>query len=307
MRSKITVIGGGFVGSTTAHFLAMHELGDIVLLDINEGIPQGKALDLSQAAPVEGFDVKIQGTNSYEDTSDSDIVVITAGMARKPGMSRDELLAVNTNIVKTACENIKKYSPNAIVIVVTNPLDAMVYTAWKATGFPPHRVIGMAGVLDSARMRHFIAEAVGVSVEDVTAFVMGGHGDTMVPVTRFANVGGVPLADLLPKEKIDALVERTRNGGAEIVGLLKTGSAYYAPAASVVAMVESILRDKKRVLPCAAYLNGEYGVKGLFIGVPAVLGRSGVERVLKVKLNEEEQKAFMKTVEHVTGLVKGMK
>ncbi len=307
MRSKITVIGGGFVGSTTAHFLAMHELGDIVLLDINEGIPQGKALDLSQAAPVEGFDVKIQGTNSYEDTSDSDIVVITAGMARKPGMSRDELLAVNTNIVKTACENIKKYSPNAIVIVVTNPLDAMVYTAWKATGFPPHRVIGMAGVLDSARMRHFIAEAVGVSVEDVTAFVMGGHGDTMVPVTRFANVGGVPLADLLPKEKIDALGERTRNGGAEIVGLLKTGSAYYAPAASVVAMVESILRDKKRVLPCAAYLNGEYGVKGLFIGVPAVLGRSGVERVLKVKLNEEEQKAFMKTVEHVTGLVKGMK
>ncbi|MBI2638835.1 malate dehydrogenase [Candidatus Peregrinibacteria bacterium] len=307
MRPKITVIGGGFVGSTTAHFLAMHELGDIVLLDINDGIPQGKALDLSQAAPVEGFDVQIRGTNSYEDTANSDIVVITAGMPRKPGMSRDELLAVNAGIVKTASENIKKYSPNAIVIVVTNPLDAMVHVAWKTTGFDSRRVIGMAGVLDSARMRHFIAEAVGVSVEDVTAFVMGGHGDTMIPLMRFAQVGGVPLADLLPKEKIDAIVERTRNGGAEIVSLLKTGSAYYAPAASVVAMVESILRDKKRVLPCAAYLNGEYGVKGLFIGVPVVLGGKGVERILEVKLNEEEKAAFEKTVQHVQELVTGSK
>lgn len=307
MRPKITVIGGGFVGSTTAHFLAMHELGDIVLLDINEGPPQGKALDLSEAAPIEGFDVKIIGTNSYKDTADSDIVVITAGMPRKPGMSRDELLAVNAGIVKTASENIKKYSPRAIIIVVTNPLDAMVYVAWKTTGFEPQRVIGMAGVLDSARMRHFIAEAVGVSVEDVTAFVMGGHGDTMIPVTRFANVGGVPLADLLPKEKIDAIVERTRNGGAEIVGLLKTGSAYYAPAASVVAMVESILLDKKRVLPCAAYLNGEYGVKGLFIGVPVVLGKNGVERIIEVKLNEEEKAAFEKTVQHVQELVVAVK
>lgn len=304
MRPKITVIGAGFVGSTTAHFLAMHELGDIVLLDINEGIPQGKALDLSEAAPVEGFNVKIQGTNSYEDTTDSDIVVITAGMSRKPGMSRDELLAINTGIVKTASENIKKYSPKAIVIVVTNPLDAMVYIAWKVTGFEPRRVIGMAGVLDSARMRHFIAEAVGVSVEDVSALVMGGHGDTMISVTRFAHVGGVPLADFLSKEKIDALVERTRNGGAEIVGLLKTGSAYYAPAASVVAMVESILCDKKRMMPCAAYLNGEYGVKGLFVGVPVVLGRNGVERVIEVKLNEEEKLAFEKTVQHVQELVK---
>lgn len=303
MRSKITVIGGGFVGSATAHFLAMHELGDIILLDINEGPPQGKALDLSEAAPVEGFDVKIHGTNSYEDTADSDIVVITAGMPRKPGMSRDELLAVNAGIVKTASENIKKYSPRAIVIVVTNPLDAMVYVAWKTTGFEPQRVIGMAGVLDSARMRHFIAEAIGVSVEDVTAFVMGGHGDTMIPVTRFANVGGVPLTDLLPKEKIDAIVERTRNGGAEIVSLLKTGSAYYAPAAAIAAMVESILLDKKRVLPCAAYLNGEYGVKGLFIGVPVVLGRDGVERVIEVKLNKEEKAAFLRTVEHVKSLV----
>lgn len=306
MRPKITVIGGGFVGSTTAHFLAMHELGDIVLLDINEGPPQGKALDLSEAAPVEGFDVKIIGTNLYKDTADSDIVVITAGMPRKPGMSRDELLAVNASIVKSASENIKKYSPNAIVIVVTNPLDAMVYVVWKTTGFEPQRVIGMAGVLDSARMRHFIAEAVGVSVEDVTAFVMGGHGDTMVPLMRYASVGGVPLADILSKEEIDAIVERTRNGGAEIVSLLKTGSAYYAPAACVVAMVESILKDKKRVLPCAVYLNGEYGVNGLFIGVPVVLGSKGVERIIEVKLNDEEKLAFEKTVEHVAALTKSL-
>lgn len=307
MRPKITVIGGGFVGSTTAHFLAMHELGDIVLLDINEGPPQGKALDLSEAAPVEGFDVKIRGTNLYEDTVSSDIVVITAGIPRKPGMSRDELLAVNAGIVKSAAENIKKYSPSAIVIVVTNPLDAMVYAAWKVTGFEPRRVIGMAGVLDSARMRHFIAEAVGVSVEDVTAFVMGGHGDTMVPLMRYASVGGVPVTDLLPKEKIDAIVERTKNGGAEIVSLLKTGSAYYAPAAAVAAMVESILRDKKRVLPCAAYLDGEYGVNGLFIGVPVVLGKNGVERIIEVKLNEEEKAAFEKTVQHVQELVVAVK
>lgn len=302
MRPKITIIGAGFVGSTTAHFLAMHELGDIVLLDVNEGAAKGKALDLSQAAPVEGFDVKISGTNSYEDTADSDIVVITAGIARKPGMSRDELLAVNKGIVETAAENIKKYSPHAVVIAVTNPLDAMVYIAWKATGFPAKRLIGMAGVLDSARMRSFIAEALNVSVEDVTAFVLGGHGDTMVPLMRLASVGGVPVTDLLPKEKIDAIAERTRNGGAEIVSFLQTGSAYYAPAASICAMAESILKDKKRVLPCAAYLNGEYGVKGLFIGVPVVLGREGVERIVEVKLNAEERAAFEKTAEHVKSL-----
>lgn len=303
MRPKISIIGAGFVGSTTAHFLTMHELGDIVLLDVNKGPAKGKALDLFEATPVFGADVKITGTNSYEDTANSDIVVVTAGIARKPGMSRDELLAVNSGIVKTAAENIKKYSPSAIVIVVTNPLDAMVYVAWKITGFEPQRVIGMAGVLDSARMRSFIAEELNVSVEDVTAFVMGGHGDTMVPLMRYASVGGVPVTDLLPQEKINAIVERTKNGGAEIVSLLQTGSAYYAPAASITAMVESILKDKKRVMPCAAYLNGEYGVKGLFIGVPVVLGHVGVERVIEVKLNAEEKAFFEKTVDHVKSLV----
>lgn len=303
MRSKITVIGSGFVGSTTAHWLAVHELGNIVLLDIVEGIPQGKALDLSQCGPIENFDLKIKGTNKYEDTANSDIVVVTAGIPRKPGMSRDDLIKTNAGIMKSVCENVKKYSPNAILIIVSNPLDAMVYVAWKITGFEPNKIIGMAGVLDSARMRTFIAEELNVSVEDVTAFVMGGHGDTMIPVTRYANVGGIPLQDLLPKEKIDAIVERTKNGGAEIVELLKTGSAYFAPAASVVAMVESILKDKRRVMPCAAYLNGEYGVKGLFIGVPVILGKNGVERIIEVKLNEEERALFSKTVEHVKSLI----
>lgn len=303
MRNKITVIGSGFVGSTTAHWLAVHELGDIILLDIMEGVPQGKALDLAQSGPVEGFDLKIKGTNKYEDTANSDIVVITAGIPRKPGMSRDDLIKTNAGIMKSVCENVKKYSPNAILIIVSNPLDAMVYSAWKITGFSPNKIIGMAGVLDSARMRTFIAEELNVSVEDVTAFVMGGHGDTMIPITRYANVGGIPLADLMPKEKISAIVERTKNGGAEVVDLLKTGSAYFAPAASVAVMVEAILRDKKRVLPCAAYLNGEYGVKGLFIGVPVVLGKNGVERVIEVKLNEEEKALFSKTAEHVENLV----
>lgn len=307
MRPKITVVGGGFVGSTTAHFIAMHELGDVVLIDINEGAAAGKALDLAQAAPVEGFDVRFKGTANYEDTANSDIVVITAGLPRKPGMSRDELIAVNTKIMTDVCTQVKTHSPNAIVIVVTNPLDAMVYVAWRVTGFPSARVMGMAGVLDSARMRSFIAEELNVSVEDVTAFVMGGHGDTMVPVMRYANVAGIPVTDLLPKEKLDAIVERTRNGGAEIVNLLKTGSAYYAPAAAVVAMVESILKDKKRVLPCAALLNGEYGVKDLFIGVPAVLGRGGVERILEVKFNDEEKAEFQKTVAHVGELVASLK
>lgn len=307
MRPKITVIGSGFVGSTTAHFLALHELGDVVLLDIAEGIPQGKALDLSQAAAVEGWDLKIKGTNSYGDTANSDVVVITAGLPRKPGMSRDELVAVNSNIVKDVCENIKKTSPNAILIVVSNPLDAMVYVAWKVTGFPPNRVIGMAGVLDSARMKSFIAEELGVSAKDVEAFVLGGHGDSMVPMMRYANVSGIPLGDLMSQEKIDVIVERTKNGGAEIVNLLKTGSAYYAPAASAVAMVEAILKDKRRVMPCAAYLDGEYGVKGLFVGVPAVLGRNGVERVIEIKFNEEEAAAFAKTVESVKNLINTIK
>lgn len=303
MRSKITVVGAGFVGSTVAHWLAVHELGDIVLLDIMEGIPQGKALDLAESGPVEGFDLKIKGTNNYEDSASSDIVVITAGIPRKPGMSRDDLIKTNAGIMKSVCENVKKYSPNAILIIVSNPLDAMVYVAWKVTGFAPQKIIGMAGVLDSARMRTFIAEELNVSVEDVTAFVMGGHGDTMIPIMRYANVAGIPLNDLLSKEKISAISERTKNGGAEIVELLKTGSAYFAPAASVVSMVESILKDKRRVLPCAAYLNGEYGVKGLFIGVPVILGKNGVERIIEVKLNEEERAFFSKTVEHVKSLV----
>ncbi len=307
MRSKITVVGSGFVGSTVAHYIAMHELGDVVLIDIAEGIPQGKALDMCEATPVDGWDVRVTGTNSYEDTANSDIVVITAGLPRKPGMTRDELLAVNMGIVKNVSEQVKKYSPNAIVIVVTNPLDAMVYTAWKVTGFDSHRVVGMAGVLDTARMRWFIADELKVSVEDVQAMVLGGHGDTMVPVTRLATVGGIPLHDLLSQEKIDEIVLRTQNGGAEIVNLLKMGSAYYAPAASVVAMVESILKDKKRILPCAAYLDGEYGVKGVFIGVPTLLGRNGVEKVMEVKFNDAEKAVFQKTVEHVVALTEEVK
>lgn len=299
MRPKITVIGGGAVGGATAQLLALHGLGDIVLLDRNEGLPQGKALDLLQAGPIEGFDLKITGTQSYEDTKNSDIVVITAGAARKPGMSRDELTAINKEVVESVCAEIKRTSPDSIVIVVTNPLDAMVYAAWRTLGFPPHRVIGMAGILDTARMRAFIAEEAGVSAEDVSCLVLGGHGDTMVPLTRLATVGGVPLAEIMPKEKIDAIVSRTRNGGAEIVSLLKIGSAYTAPAAAIVQMMESIVHDKKRVLPCSVYLNGEYGVKGLFIGVPAVLGAAGVERVIEIKLNDEERAAFGKTVEHV--------
>jgi len=303
MRPKITVVGAGFVGSTTAQLLALRELGDVVLVDIQEGIPQGKALDLAEAAPVAGVDVRMMGTNSYEDTKDSDVVVITAGIPRKPGMTRDELLQTNVKIVSSVSQQIKQYSPNAIVIVVSNPLDAMVYAAWKATGFPTNRVIGMAGVLDSARMRSFIAAELNLSVEDVVAFVLGGHGDTMIPVTRFASVGGIPLHDLLSEEVIERIVERTRNGGAEIVELLKTGSAYYAPGASVVAMVESILKDKRRVMPCASYLNGEYGVEGLFIGVPTVLGRNGVEKVLEVKFTDVEKETFARTADHVRALV----
>lgn len=303
MRPKISVIGAGFVGSTTAHLLSLHELGNIVLIDINEGAAQGKALDIFESSPVEGFDAKVVGTSSYEQTAGSDIVVITAGIPRAPGMSRDELIATNTKIVSDVCGKIRVSSPNAILIVVTNPLDAMVYVAWKVSGFAPERVIGMAGVLDSARMRSFIASEVGVSVEDVSALVLGGHGDTMIPLTRYATVGGIPLSAFLSPEKIEAIVERTRNGGAEIVELLKTGSAYYAPASSVVAMVESIVKDKKRVMPAAAYLDGQYLVSGLFIGVPVVLGSCGIERVIEVELDSDEKRAFAKTAEHVKALV----
>lgn len=300
---KISIIGAGNVGATTAHWIASKELGDIVLLDIIEGMPQGKSLDLLEAAPVGGFDVDVKGTNSYEDTKNSDIIVITSGVPRKPGMSRDDLISINTKIVKEVTENTVKYSPNSILIVVTNPLDAMVYVAAKVSNFPKHRVMGMAGILDSTRFRTFIAKELDVSVEDVDAIVLGGHGDSMVPLPRYSTVNGVPITELMPQERINALVERTRKGGEEIVNLLKTGSAYYAPGAAVAEMVEAILKDKKRILPCAAYCNSEYNIDGYFVGVPVKLGRKGVEKVIELKLNEEEKEAFRKSVEHVKGLV----
>jgi malate dehydrogenase len=292
MRKKITVIGGGFVGEHVAMGCAALELGDVVLLDILEGPPQGKALDQFEASPVLGFDAAVRGTNSYDDSHGSSIVVITAGVARKPGMSRDDLLNINTNIVKQCAEKVKATSPDAIVILVSNPLDVMAYVAKVVTGFPKERVMGMAGVLDTARYRAFIAMELGVSVESVTALVLGGHGDSMVPLPRLTMVGGVPLTELLSTEKIDAIVKRTAGGGAEIVSLLKTGSAYYAPAASTVEMVEAILKDKKKVLPCAAYLEGEYGISGSFVGVPVKLGSRGVEKVYQVKLQAEELAAL---------------
>ncbi len=303
-RKKITVVGTGFVGATAAHWAASKELGDICLIDIVEGMPQGKALDLLEASPVEGFDARIVGTNDYADTANSDVVIITAGLPRKPGMSRDDLLFKNAEIVKNVTEQIAKYSPNACLIIVSNPLDAMVYVAHKVSGFPTHRVMGMAGVLDAARFRTFIAMELGVSVEDVTAFVLGGHGDTMVPLPRYSTVGGIPITDLMTPEKIEALVERTRNGGAEIVNLLKTGSAFFAPSASAVAMAESILKDKKRLLPCAAYCDKEYNVGGYFVGVPVLIGGKGVEKVVEIQLTPAEREAFTKSVEAVKALVR---
>lgn len=306
-RKKITVVGAGFVGATAAHWAAAKELGDVCLIDIIEGMPQGKALDLMQASPVESFDAHIVGTNDYKDTADSDVVIITAGLPRKPGMSRDDLLFKNTEIVKAVTEQIAQYSPNAHLIIVSNPLDAMVYVAHKVSGFPTNRVMGMAGVLDAARFRAFIAMELNVSVEDVTAFVLGGHGDTMVPLPRYSTVAGIPLPDLLPPEKIEALVERTRNGGAEIVNLLKTGSAFFAPSASAVSMAESILKDKKRIMPCAAYCDREYGVGGYFVGVPVKLGAGGVEQVIEITLLPEEKAAFQKSVDAVKSLVQKIK
>lgn len=305
-RKKITVVGAGFVGATAAHWAAAKELGDICIIDIVEGLPQGKALDLLEASPVEGFDSHVTGTNDYADTADSDIVIITAGLPRKPGMSRDDLLAKNTAIVKSVTEQIAKYSPNAYLIVVSNPLDAMVYVAHKASRFPPNRVVGMAGVLDAARFRTFIAMELNVSVEDVNAFVLGGHGDSMVPLPRFSTVAGIPLPELLPADKIEALVDRTRKGGGEIVNLLKTGSAFFAPSASAVQMAESILKDKKRILPCAAYCDKEYDVGGYFVGVPAKLGKEGVEEVIEIKLLPDEKSAFDASVEAVRKLVKNL-
>ena len=300
---KITVIGSGNVGATVAHLCALKGLGDVVLVDIIEGIPQGKALDMHESSPIEGFDGDVIGTNNYEDTKDSDIVVITAGIARKPGMSRDDLLKTNTKIMKSVTEQVSKYSPNAILIIVTNPLDAMVWVASQVSKFPKNRVIGMAGVLDSARFRSFIARELKVAPKKVEALVLGGHGDSMVPLPGYSTVDGSPITELMDKEKIDSLVERTRKGGAEIVGLLKTGSAYYAPASSVVEMMDSILNDKKKTLPCAAWLTGQYGIDGYFIGVPAKLGKEGVEEVVEIKLNEQEKEAFKKTADHVKELV----
>ena len=306
-RPKITVVGAGNVGATVAQYAAEQELGDIVLVDVIEGIPQGKALDLAQAGPIHGYDASLSGSNGYDETAGSDVVVITAGMARKPGMTRDDLLFKNAEIVGSVVEQVARRSPEAILILVTNPLDAMVQLAWKKSGLPPERVIGMAGVLDSARFRTFIARELDVSVENVTAFVLGGHGDTMVPLPRYSTVAGIPITDLLPRERIEALVTRTANGGAEIVNFLKSGSAYYAPGASTVEMVEAILKDKKKILPCAAYLNGQYGVRGLYVGVPVKLGRKGVEQVVEIRLTPDEQAAFDRSAAAVRELVDKLK
>jgi malate dehydrogenase len=307
MRNKITVVGGGNVGASAAINLAMKELGDVVLVDVVEGVPQGKGLDMAQMGPIEGYDVQLTGANDYAPTANSDVVVITAGLARKPGMSRDDLLIANYEVVKSVTENIAKHSPNAILVLVTNPLDAMCTVAHHVSKFPKHRVVGMAGVLDSARFRTFIAMELNVSVENVTAVVLGGHGDTMVPVTRLSNVSGIPLSELIPADRLAAIVDRTRNGGAEIVKYLKTGSAYYAPSAAAVEMVESILKDKKKVLPCAALLEGEYGVKGLFVGVPVKLGRNGIEKIYELQLNAEEKAMLAKSAASVQELVDVLK
>lgn len=307
-RSKITIIGAGNVGATTAHWCAAAELGDIVLLDIpaTEGMPAGKALDLMEASPIVGFDSNIVGTTSYEDTTDSDVVVITAGIPRKPGMSRDDLLSTNARIVSSVTAEIKQTSPNAILIVVSNPLDAMVQRALQVSGFPPARVMGQAGVLDTARYRTFLAMELGVSVEDVSALLLGGHGDTMVPLPSCTSAGGIPITQLIDAERLEEIVQRTRQGGAEIVGLLKTGSAFYAPAAATTQMVEAIVRDKKRLLPCAAYCDSEYGVGGFYVGVPTILGAGGVEKIIQLDLNEQEQAAFQHSVDAVKGLVQTM-
>jgi malate dehydrogenase len=302
-RRKVTIIGAGNVGATTAEQIIAMGLSDVVLVDIVEGLPQGKALDLNEAAPVVGYDVRIMGTNDYKDTADSKIIVVTSGLARQPGMSRDDLMAKNAGIVASVVKQAAAVSPDAIIIVVTNPLDAMCHVALTASGFSPERVIGMAGVLDSARFRSFIAEELEVSVRDIRGFVLGGHGDTMVPLPRYSTVGGVPITELMSAERIEQLVERTRNGGAEVVALLKTGSAYYAPAASVVEMIEAILRDRRRVLPCAAYLRGEYGIDGLFVGVPIVLGNGGVEKVIEISLTDDERAAFNRSADAVRVLL----
>jgi malate dehydrogenase len=306
-RNKIALIGSGMIGGTLAHLAGLKELGDIVMFDIAEGIPDGKALDMAQSSPIEGFDARLTGTQSYEAIKGADVCIVTAGIARKPGMSRDDLLGINLKVMEQVGAGIKKYAPNAFVICITNPLDAMVWALQKFSGLPKNMVVGMAGVLDSARFRYFLADEFKVSVEDVTAFVLGGHGDSMVPLIRYSTVAGIPLPDLVKmgwatKERIDEIVDRTRKGGGEIVALLKTGSAYYAPASSAIAMAESYLRDKKRVMPCAAHLKGEYGVKDMYVGVPVVIGADGVERVIEIDLNKAEQKMFEASVATVAEL-----
>jgi len=311
-RRKIALIGSGQIGGTLAHLAALKDLGDVVLFDIVDGVPQGKALDLSQSGAVEGFDATIKGTSEYKDIAGADVVIVTAGVPRKPGMSRDDLLEINLKVMEQVGAGIAKYAPDAFVICITNPLDAMVWALQRFSGLPANRVVGMAGVLDSSRFCHFIADELNVSIQDVNAFVLGGHGDTMVPLPRYSTVAGIPLTDLvkmgwLTKERLDEIVQRTRDGGAEIVGLLKTGSAFYAPAASAIDMAESYLKDKRRVLPCAAFLKGEYGVKGMYVGVPAVIGADGIERVVEISLNGTEQKAFNKSVGAVEGLIEACK
>ncbi len=307
-RNKIALIGAGQIGGTLAHLIGLKELGDVVLFDIVDGVPQGKALDIAESSPVDGFDSNLSGASDYSAIAGADVIIVTAGVPRKPGMSRDDLIGTNAKVMKAVGDGIKQHAPDAFVICITNPLDAMVWALREHCGLPHNKVVGMAGVLDSARFRYFIAEELGVSVEDVTAFVLGGHGDTMVPSVRYSTVGGIPLPDLvkmgwMTQEKLDQIVQRTRDGGAEIVGLLKTGSAFYAPAASAVAMAESYLKDKKRVLPCAAYLDGEYGVKGIYVGVPVVLGAGGVERIVEIELDADEREMFDASIDAVTKLL----
>ena len=311
-RKKIALIGGGQIGGTLAHLAALKELGDVVIFDIAEGLPQGKALDLSQSGPVDGFNSKLSGTNSYSDIAGADVVIVTAGVPRKPGMSRDDLLGINLKVMAAVGEGIKANAPNAFVICITNPLDAMVWALQKFSGIPHTKIVGMAGVLDSARFRHFLAEEMGVSVEDVSAFVLGGHGDTMVPMPRFSTVAGIPLPELvkmgwIKQERLDQIIQRTRDGGAEIVGLLKTGSAYYAPATAGIAMAESYLKDQKRILPCATYVDGAYGIKDLYVGLPTVIGEKGVERIVELELTTEEKAALAKSAEAVKGLIDACK
>ena len=306
-RKKIALIGSGMIGGTLAHLASMKELGDVVLFDIADGIPQGKALDLAESSPVDGFDSALSGANDYEAIADADVCIVTAGVARKPGMSRDDLLGINLKVMEQVGAGIAKYAPNAFVICITNPLDAMVWALQKFSGLPKNKVVGMAGVLDSARFQYFLADEFKVSVKDVTAFVLGGHGDTMVPLARYSTIGGIPLPDLInmgwtTKERLEEIIQRTRDGGAEIVGLLKSGSAYYAPAASGIKMAEAYLKDQKRVIPCAAHLSGQYGVKDLYVGVPTVIGAEGVERVVEIDLNKSEQAAFDASVSAVVGL-----